>query len=232
MKRVKKALGEAASDAVPLNGDGVVEAVPLPVPFIAPGFEAVALAPYEVIVKVSPIVIDDVIVAAPDPDADKAEADIGVKMPDGTMLSVPADNGLVVALDGLTEEDLLIKDVGLIFGLFADAPSTIADWLGEDCKVEAIVASSGAPESAFPRVLVTCGLSTDALLAVIDEEEDEIDGEGWRLSEIDATGATHFVHTVEMDVLKIVDTLVVTCRVGVPLRGVIVFVTGQVVRVV
>ena len=131
MKRAQKALGEAISDADPLKADGVVDAVPLPVPFIVPGLEAVALAPYEVIVKVSPIVIDDVIVAAPDPDADKAEADIGVKMPDGTMLSVAADNGLIVALDGLTEEDPLIKDVGLTLGLLAEAPSTTADWLGE-----------------------------------------------------------------------------------------------------
>ena len=155
MKRAKKALGEAISDAVPLNGDGVVETVPLPVPFIAPGLEAVALAPYEVIVKVSPMVIDDVIVAAPDPDADKAEADIGVKMPDGTMLSVAADNKLIAVLDGITEEDLLIRDVGVILGLLVDAPSITADWLGEECKVEATFASSGAPESAFPRVLVT-----------------------------------------------------------------------------
>ena len=232
MKRAKKALGEATSAAVPLNGDGVISAVPLPVPFIAPRLEAVALAPYEVIVKVSPIVIDDVIVAAPDPDADKAEADIGVKMPDGTMLSVAADNGLIVVLDGVTEEDPIIKDVGVILGLLADSPSTIADWLGEECKVEATFASSGAPESAFPRVLVTCGLSTDALLAGIDEEEDEIDEDETGLLEIGAIGATHFVHTVEIDVLRIVDTLVVTCKVGVPLRGVMVFVTGQVVRVV
>lgn len=131
MKRAKRALGEAISDAVPVNADGVVDAVPLPVPFIAPGLEAVALAPYEVIVKVSPMIMDDVIVAAPDPDADKAEADIGVKMPDGTMLSVAADKGLIVALVGLTEEDPLIQDVGLIPGLLADAPSTTADWLGE-----------------------------------------------------------------------------------------------------
>ena len=45
MKRAKKALGVAISDAVPLNGVGVVDAVPLPVPFIAPGLVAVALAP-------------------------------------------------------------------------------------------------------------------------------------------------------------------------------------------
>lgn len=193
---------------------------------MAPELEADALTPYEVIVNVSPIVIDDVIVAAPDPDADKAEADIGVKMPDGTMLSVAADNGLIGALDGVTDEEPLMKDVGVILGLLVDAPSTIADWLGELCEVEATVASSGAPESALWRVLVTCGLNSDALLAGIDEEEDEID-EG-----IDATGAMHFVHTVEIDVLRIVDTLVVTCRVGVPLRGVMVLVTGQVVRVV
>ena len=226
MKRAKKVLGDAISDAVPLNGDGVIDAVPLLVPFIAPGVEAVVLAPYEVIVNVSPIVIDDVIVAAPDPDADKAEAEIGVKMPDGTMLSVAADNGLIVALDGVTEEDPLMKDVGAILGLLADAPSTIPDWLGELCEVEGIVASSGAPESAFWRVLVTCGLNSDALPAGIDEDIDDID------EEIDAAGAMHFVHTVEIDVLRIVDTLVVTCRVGVPLRGVMVFVTGQVVRVV
>ena len=54
--------------------------------------------------------------------------------------------------------------------------------------------------SAFRRVFETCGLSNDALLAGIDEEKDEID----------ATGAIHFVHTVEVDVLRIVDTLVVT----------------------
>ena len=71
-------------------------------------------------------------------------------------------------------------------------------------------------------MLETCGLSDDALLASIDEEKDEID----------ATGATHFVHTVEVDVLRIVETLVVTCRIGVPLSGVMVLVTGQVVRVV
>ena len=49
-------------------------------------------------------------------------------------------------------------------------------------------------------MLETCGLSNDALLTGIDEEKDEID----------ATGAMHFVHTVEVDVLRIVDTLVVT----------------------
>ena len=149
MKRAKKALGEAISVAAPLNGDGVGEAVPLPVPFIVPGLGADALAPYEVIVKVSPIVIDDVIVAAPEPDADKAEADIGVKMPDGTMLSVAADNGLIVVVDGATGEDLLINGVGVTLGLLADAPSTIADWLREECEVEATLASSGAPESAL-----------------------------------------------------------------------------------
>ena len=71
-------------------------------------------------------------------------------------------------------------------------------------------------------MLVSCGLSNDALLAGIDEEENGIG----------ATRAIHLVHIVEVDVLRIVDTLVVTCRVGVPLRGVMVFVTGQVVRVV
>ena len=226
MKRAKKALGEAISEAVPWNGDGVIDAVPLPVPFMAPELEADALAPYDVIVNVSPIVIDDVIVAAPDPAADKAEADIGMKIPEGTILSVAADNGLIAVLDGVKNEDPLVNDVGVILGLLVDAPSTIADWLGEECEVEAIVASSGAPESAFWSVLVTCGLNTDALLAGTDEDKDEIE------EEIDATGAIHFVHTVEIDVLKIVDTLVVTCRVGVPLRGVMVFVTGQVVRVV
>ena len=70
-------------------------------------------------------------------------------------------------------------------------------------------------------MLVNCGLSNDALLAGIDEEENDIV----------ATGAMHFVH-IEVDVLRIVDTLVVTCRVGVPLGGVMVYVTGHVVRVV
>ena len=86
--------------------------------------------------------------------------------------------------------------------------------------------------SASRRVLETCGLRNDALLAGIDEEEDEIDEDESRAWEIDATGAMHFVHTVEVDVLRIVDTLVVTCSTGVPLSGVMVFVTGQVVRVV
>ena len=226
MKRAKKALGEASSVAAPLNGDGVGEAVPLPVPFIAPGLEADALAPYEVIVKVWPIVIDDVIVAAPDPDTDRAEADIGVKMPEGTMLSVATDDRLIVVLDRVIGEDPLIKGAGVTLGLLADAPSTIAGWLREECEVEATLASSGAPERDFRRVLVTCGLNNDTLLAGIDEDKDEID------AEVDVTGAIHFVHTVEIDVLRIVDTLVVTCRVGVPLRGVMVFVTGQVVRVV
>lgn len=81
-------------------------------------------------------------------------------------------------------------------------------------------------------MLETCGLNNDALLAGIDKKEDEIDDEESRASEIDATGAMHFVHTVEIDVLRIVDTLVVTCRIGVPLGGVMVLVTGQVVRVV
>lgn len=71
-------------------------------------------------------------------------------------------------------------------------------------------------------MLETCGLSNDALLPGIDEEKDEID----------ATGAVHFVHIVDVDVLRIVDTLVVTYRIGVPLGGVMVLVTGQVVRVV
>ncbi len=52
MKRAKKAVGNAFSDAVALNGDGVTDDVPLPVLFIAPGLEAVALTPYEVVVKV------------------------------------------------------------------------------------------------------------------------------------------------------------------------------------
>ena len=86
--------------------------------------------------------------------------------------------------------------------------------------------------SAFRRVLETCGLSNDALLLGIDEEEDNNDEEESKALEIDATGAMHFVHTVEVDVLRIVDTLVVTCTIGVPLGGVIVLVTGQVVRVV
>ncbi len=81
-------------------------------------------------------------------------------------------------------------------------------------------------------MLETCGLIDDALLAGIDKEEDEIDEEESRALEIDATGAMHFVHTVEVDVLRIVDTLVVTCRIGVPLGGIMVLVTGQVVRVV
>ena len=127
MKKAKKALGEAISDAAPWNVDGVGEAVPLPVPFIAPGLEADALAPYEVIVKVSPKVTDDVMVAAPGPGADKAEADIGVKIPDGTMMSFAADNGLIVVLDGVTAEDPLINGVGVALGLLADAPSTIGD---------------------------------------------------------------------------------------------------------
>ena len=86
--------------------------------------------------------------------------------------------------------------------------------------------------STFRTVLVTCGLSNDALLEGIDEEEVGIDEGELSVLEIDATGAMHFVHTIEVDVLKIVDTLVVTCRIGVPLSGVLVFVTGQVVMVV
>ena len=131
MKRAKKAVGDVFPDAVPLNGDGDADAVPLPVPFVAPGLEPVALIPYEVVVKVAPMVIDEVIVAVPDPDADKAEADIGVKMPDGTMLSAVDDDELVVLLDGVTEEDPVIKGAGVIFVLLVDALSTTAGWLGE-----------------------------------------------------------------------------------------------------
>ena len=86
--------------------------------------------------------------------------------------------------------------------------------------------------SASRRVLETCGLSNDALLLGIDEEEDNNDEEESKALEIDATGAMHFVHTVEVDVLMIVDTLVVTCSIGVPLGGVMVLVNGHVVRVV
>ena len=49
---------------------------------------------------------------------------------------------------------------------------------------------------------------------------------------VDATGATHFVQTVEIEVVVIVETVVVTCWIGVPLEGVTMLVTGQVVRVV
>lgn len=206
--------------------------MPLPVPFIAPGLEPVALTQYEVIVRVSPMVIDEVIVAVPDPDANKAEADIGVKMPDRTMLSAVVNDELMVVLDGVTKEDPVIKGAGVIFVLLVEAPLTKAGWLGEWYRFEATDASAESPVSAFRRVLETCGLSDDALLASIDEEKDKIDEEESRLSEIDATGATHFVHTVEVDVLRIVETLVVTCRIGVPLSGVMVLVTGQVVRVV
>ncbi len=97
---------------------------------------------------------------------------------------------------------------------------------------EATDASAEVPVSTFRTLLVTCGLSNDALLAGIDEEEGEIDEEESRVVETDTTGARHFVHTIEVDVLRIVDTPVVTCRVGVPLSGVMVFVTGQVVTVV
>ena len=72
------------------------------------------------------MVIEDVIVAVPDPDADKADADIGVKMPDGTMLSTAVDNELMVALDWVTEEDPLINGVVVILGLIVDGPSTTA----------------------------------------------------------------------------------------------------------
>ena len=130
-KRAKKAVGDLFLDAGPLNGDGVAAAVPLFVPFIAPGPEPVALTPYDVIVKVSPMVIDDVIVAVPDADADKAEADIGVKMPDGTMLSAAVEDELIVALNGVTDGVPVINSVGVILVLLIDAPSTTAAWLEE-----------------------------------------------------------------------------------------------------
>ena len=74
------------------------------------------------------MVIDDVIVAVPDADADadKAEADIGVKRPDGTMLFAAVDDELLVVLAGVTEEVLVIKGVGVIFVLSTDAPSATA----------------------------------------------------------------------------------------------------------
>ncbi len=72
------------------------------------------------------MVIDDVIVAVPDSDADKAEADIGVKMPDGTMLSTTVDDESMVVLDGVTEENPLIKSVGVILGLVVNGLSTTA----------------------------------------------------------------------------------------------------------
>lgn len=100
--------------------------MPLPVPFIAAGPAPVALTPYDVIVKVSPMVIDDVIVAVPDADADKADADIGVKMPDGTMLSAAVDDELMVVLGGVAGEVPVINGVGVIFVLFIDALSTTA----------------------------------------------------------------------------------------------------------
>ena len=118
-------------DAGPLNGDGVGDAVPLPVPFIIPGLELGALAPYDVIVRVSPMVIDDVIGAVPDADADKAEADMGVKRPDGTVLLVAVDDELMAVLAGVTEEVPVIRGVGVKFVLSTDAPSTTAGWLEE-----------------------------------------------------------------------------------------------------
>ena len=74
------------------------------------------------------MVIDDVIVAVPDADADadKAEADIGVKRPDGTMLLAAVDDELMVVLAGVTEEVPVIKGVGVIFVLSTDAPSATA----------------------------------------------------------------------------------------------------------
>ena len=113
IKRAKKAVGEVFLDAGPLNGDRVADAVPLPVPFIVLGLEPVVLSPYDVIVKVLPMVIDDVIVAVPDPDADKAEADIGVKMPDWTVLSAAVDDELMVVLGGIAEEVPVVKGVGV-----------------------------------------------------------------------------------------------------------------------
>ena len=130
-KRAKKAVGDVFLDAGPLNGVRVAAAVPLCVPFIARGPEPVALTPYDVIVKVSPMVIDDVIVAVPDADADKAEADIGVKMPDGTTLLAGVDDELMVTLDGVTDEVPVINGVGVILVLLIDAPSTTAGWLEE-----------------------------------------------------------------------------------------------------
>ena len=51
-------------------------------------------------------------------------------------------------------------------------------------------------------------------------------------AELDATGATHLVQTVEIEVLVTVEIVVVTCWIGVPWGGVTVLVTGQVVKVV
>lgn len=49
----------------------------------------------------------------------------------------------------------------------------------------------------------------------------------------DGTGATHFVHTVEVEVLSMVESTVLTCVEGLPPPdGVIVLVTGQDVMVV
>ena len=50
-------------------------------------------------------------------------------------------------------------------------------------------------------------------------------------AELDATGATHFVQMVEIEVLVTVDTVVETCWIGVPWGGVMVLVTGHVVKV-
>jgi len=47
-----------------------------------------------------------------------------------------------------------------------------------------------------------------------------------------ASGATHFVQIVDVEVLKIVDRTVFTCSVGLPPAGVTVLVTGQDVTVV
>ena len=49
---------------------------------------------------------------------------------------------------------------------------------------------------------------------------------------MDAGGATHLVQIVEIEVLVMVEIVVVTCWVGGPLEGVMVLVTGQVVKVV
>lgn len=50
-------------------------------------------------------------------------------------------------------------------------------------------------------------------------------------AELGATGATHLVQMVEMEVLVTVETVVETCWNGVPCGGVMVLVTGQVVKV-
>ena len=49
---------------------------------------------------------------------------------------------------------------------------------------------------------------------------------------LDLGGAIHLVQTVEVEVLVIVEIVFVICRVGVPVGGVMVLVTGQVVKVV